>query len=63
MFTNIMTHQVLAVELKPTTEMPDSQGVYSRRLEITDTKGDVMALTLFAKTQTALEIQGAINVD
>ena len=63
MYTNIATHQILAVELLPISEVPDTQGVYSRRLQITDTKGDVLTLTLFAKTQTALEIQEQADVE
>ena len=62
MYTNISAHQILAVELLPVTHVPDSQGIYWRRLQITDTKGDVLTLTLFAKTQTALEIQESADV-
>ena len=63
MYTNITAHQILLVELLPVTDVPDAQGVYSRRLQVTDSKGDVLTLTLFSKTQTALELQEPADVE
>ena len=63
MYSNITAHNILIVGVTETTNVPDAQGVYSRRLEITDNKGDVMTLTLFAKTQSALEIKELSDVE
>jgi hypothetical protein len=62
MYTNITNHQVLHLNLSPIGQVPNSLDYYSRSLEVTDTKGDVMTITLFAKDPTQLEIQERADV-
>jgi len=54
----ISLHRVKSVELTETNAVPSSSGIFWRRkLTVTDDKGNITQITLFADTEEPLEIE------